>query len=232
MEKNNHNIITSIGNCISKLIGVVKKNGILASTWAVLLFIILYTFVINPININDLAIKINDNKKIEHDESINKRLLADELLPEILDKLRLKFNVDRVSLMELHNSTSNINDISFLYLSLVYESIDVFDDSLQYISEQYQQQRTSDFRDVIKATASRGYLYLDHLDSCKDARFVRLARKMVGNGTNSVLFVPIYTGKRLDAMLILSSREKEFDYKNAMLNLNKPVSKIRNLIVN
>lgn len=215
----------------SKFVGAIKRNGVMYSLWSVILFIVLYNFIIYPINVNEIIMQTNKQKDKEHIESVNKRLLADELIPEILDKLRLRYGVDRVSLLEMHNSTSNINDVSFLYMSMVYESIDAFNDSINYISDQYQQQRTSEYSTIIKELARRGHLYLSNIDECKDARFVRLTRKMTANGTKSILFYPLYNGRRLDAMLLFSSSKDNFNYKDVLMNINKPVSKIKSLII-
>lgn len=224
-------IITKIMDGFSKFVGAIKRNGAMYSLWSVILFILLYTFIINPLNVNDIISQVASKQNKEHTESVDKRLLADELIPEMLDKLRLKYGVDRVSLLEMHNSTTNINDVSFLYMSMVYESIDAFNDSINYVSDQYQQQRTSEYSTIIKELARRGHLYLNNIDECKDARFVRLARKMYSNGTHSILFYPLYNGRRLDAMLLFSSSKDDFDYKDVLMNINKPVSKIKSLII-
>lgn len=224
-------IITKIMDGFSKFVGAIKRNGAMYSLWSVILFILLYTFIINPLNVNDIISQVTSKQNKEHTESVDKRLLADELIPEMLDKLRLRYGVDRVSLLEMHNSTSNINDVSFLYMSMVYESIDAFNDSINYISDQYQQQRTSEYSTIIKELSRRGHLYLSNIDECKDARFVRLARKMNANGTKSILFYPLYNGRRLDAMLLFSSSKENFDYKDVLMNINKPVSKIKSLII-
>lgn len=224
-------ILANIMNGFSKFVGTIKRNGVIYSFLSIILFIILYTFIINPLNVNDIIKELNKKESKEHTESVDKRLLADELIPEVLDKMRLRYNIDRVSLLEMHNSTANINDISFLYLSMVYESIDVMNDSINYISEQYQQQRTSEYSIIIKELSKKGYLYLNDIEHCNDARFRRLARKMYANGTKSALFYPLFNGRRLDAILLFSSSNKELDYQNIMMTINKPVSKIKSLII-
>lgn len=224
-------IITKIMDGFSKFVGAIKRNGAMYSLWSVILFILLYTFVINPLNVNDIISQVTSKQDKEHTTSVDKRLLADELIPEILDKFRFKYGIDRVCLLEMHNSTSNINDVSFLYMSMTYESVDAFNDSINYVSEQYQQQRTSEYSTIIKELSMKGHLYLNNLDECKDARFIRLARKMISNGTHSILFYPIYNGRRLDAMLLFSSSKNDFDYQNILMNANKPVAKIKSLII-
>lgn len=217
---------------INKLFSAVRKNGALYSLWSVVVFILLYTFIINPININDLISQINTKEDKKHNESVDKRLLADEAIPEILDKMRFKYGVDRLCLMEMHNSTTNINEVSFLFMSLTYESIDNFNDSIPYVTEQYQQQRTSEYTNVIKECHRKGYLYLNIEEAKKDAKFVRIARKVEINGAKSMLFLPLFNGRRMDGMLVFSSTKGDFDYQNILINTNKSVAKIKSLIFN
>lgn len=225
-------IITKIMDGFSKFVGAIKRNGAMYSLWSVILFILLYTFIINPLNVNDIISQVTSKQDKEHTESVDKRLLADELIPEMLDKLRLRYDIDRVSLLEMHNSTSNINEVSFLFFSLTYESVDAFNDSIPLISDQYQQTRTSEYSSVIKECARKGHLYLNVEEAKKDVRFVRIAKKLEMNDTHSVLFLPLYNGRRLDGMLIFSSTRDNFDYKNILMNSNKSTAKIKSLIFN
>lgn len=229
---NKFNPLQILFDGFNKLVTAVNKNGAMTSLWAVIVFVLLYTFIINPININEIITQSNKQKDIEHTASVDKRLLADEVMGEILDKLRLKYNVDRVSLLEMHNSTSNINEVSFLYMSMTYESLDAFNDSIPYVSDQYQQIRTSEYSQVIKECARKGYLYLSVETAKKDIRFVRLAKKLEYNNTKSILFYPLYNGRRLDAMLMFSSNKDNFDYQNILINVNKSAAKIKSLIFN
>lgn len=229
---NKFNPLQILFDGFNKLVTAVNKNGAMTSLWAVVVFILLYTFIINPLNINEIITQSNKQKDIEHTASIDKRLLADEVMGEILDKLRLKHNIDRVSLLEMHNSTTNINEVSFLYMSMTYESLDAFNDSIPYVSNQYQQIRTSEYSQVIKECARKGYLYLSVEKAKKDVRFVRLAKKLEYNNTKSILFYPLYNGRRLDAMLMFSSNKDNFEYQNILINVNKSAAKIKSLIFN
>lgn len=215
----------------NKLVSTVKRNGALTSLWAVVIFIVLYTFIINPIDVNSIVQELNDKEKKEHNKSVEKRLIADAAIPEILDNLRIKYDLTRVCLFEMHNNTSSINDISFLYLSMIYESIDNNNDSIDFVSDIYQHQRTSEYSEVIKEMSRKGYLYIPNLKECTDGRFYRLAKKMTINKANSLLLYPLYSGKRLDAMLVFSSVENELPYQDIIIGINKSVAKIKNLIL-
>lgn len=229
---NKFNILQILIDGFNKLVSTVKHNGALTSLWAVVIFISLYTVVINPINVNEIIMQTNKQKDIEHSESVNKRLIADEVMGDILDKLRIKYGVERVCLLEMHNSTSSINELSFLFFSLTYESVDAFNDSIPLISDQYQQTRTSEYSYVLKECARKGHLYFNVEDAKKDVRFVRMARKLEINGTKSIMFFPLFNGKRLDALLVFSSTKDNFDYKSILMNSNKSTAKIKSLIFN
>ena len=225
-------IVTRIMDGFSKFVGAIKRNGAMYSLLSVVLFIVLYNFIIYPINVNEIIMQTNKQKDKEHIESVNKRLIADEVMIDILDKLRLRYDVDRVSLLEMHNSTSNINEVSFLYMSMTYESVDVFNDSIPLISDQYQQTRTSEYSQIIKECARKGHLYLNVEEAKKDIRFVRMSKKLEMNGTKSILFYPLFNGKRLDGMLIFSSTKDKFNYQDILMNVNKSAAKIKSLIFN
>lgn len=214
----------------NKIIDTVKRNGALTSLWAIVVFILLYTLIINPININDIVVGINEKAKMEHTESVEKRLLADEIMVDILDKLRLRYSIERVCLLEMHNSTENISNVSFLYFSLVYESIDYYNDSIDYVGEIYQQQRTSDYSSIFKEINKKGYCYLDNLSTYNKINHLRTVKKVVKNGSNSILFIPIYDNKRIIALLVFSSVENEFDYKDILMNINSTAARIKSLI--
>lgn len=214
----------------NKLVTTVKHNGALTSLWTVIMFIILYTFIINPIDVNSIAEQISKKEKIEHDSSVEKRLLADEVIPEILDKLRLRYNLERVCLVEAHNSTSNLSSISFLYFSMVYESINQFNDSIDYVSEYYQQTRTSEYSSVLKDVNRKGYCYIDNLTKYEDGVHLKLVKKVRNNGTNSILFFPIFDDKRIIALLVFSSVNNSFDYKDILMHINSSASRIKSLI--
>lgn len=214
----------------NKIIDTVKRNGALTSLWAIVVFILLYTLIINPININDIVVGINEKAKMEHTESVNKRLIADEVIPDILEKLRLRYSLERVCLIEAHNSTTNLSSISFLYFSLVYEVIDTYNEDLEYIGDSYQQVRTSDYSSVIKTINKVGYCYIDTLSYNKQSYHDRIMKKIKSNGTNSILFCPIYDGRQIIAMLVFSSTEESFDYQQILTNMNKTAARIKSLI--
>lgn len=222
-------IANALSNAFAKVVSAVKKNGVLISTWAVLLFILLYTFIINPININELIKEKHNQMEAQHNENVDKRLLADQMIPTILENIRIKYNLDRVCLLEMHNSTQNMNGVSFLYLSMIYEEVA---DSLDYITDAYQYQRTGNYSDLFLQMKRDGYVIINDMEHCEDIRFKRITKRMVKNGTHSAMFIPITnTNGRIDAVLVLSSASDTINTKEIGAGISKPIEEIKKLIL-
>lgn len=221
--------ISEITNAFAKVVGAVRRNGALVSAWAVLLFVILYNFIIYPININELIKEKHIQMEEQHNENVEKRLLADQLIPTILENIRIKYNLNRVSLLEMHNSTQNINGVSFLYLSMIYEEVA---DSVDYITDSYQYQRTGNFYEMFAEMKKDGCVVLNDMDNIKDSKYSRITKRMVKNGTHSAMFMPIFNqNMRIDAVLVLSSAKDTINSKEIWAGISKPVEEIKKLIL-
>lgn len=222
-------IATALSNAFSKVVGAVKRNGVLMSTWGVILFLVLYTFIINPININELIKEKQNQMEAQHNENVDKRLLADQVIPTILENIRLKYNLDRVCLLEMHNSTQNMNNVSFLYFSMIYEEVS---DSVDYVTDNYQYQRTGNFTELFNTMKKCGYVILNDMDNVKDPKYSRITKRMIKNGTHSAMFLPIFNqNMRVDAILVLSSSKGTINSKEIGAGIAIPVEEIRKLIL-
>ena len=225
-----HTIIGAITTAFSKFVGVVKRNGVAISTYCTLLLIIIYSIIINPINLEHIIETLQKNNIQEHSKSIDKRLLADQLVPPILENIRLKYGLDRVCLMEMHNSTESINRVSFLYMSLVYEQYDFTNDSIMPISDYYQKQRTSEYYDILNEIDKKGYLYIEDIKNYKGITGARLCKKLLHNGSNSIFIVPLTKNNRIDAMLVLTSRKNSMNIKDIGGHISTDIEKLKTLI--
>lgn len=221
--------ISEITNAFAKVVGAVRRNGALVSAWAVLLFVILYNFIIYPININELIKEKHIQMEEQHNENVEKRLLADQLIPTILENIRIKYNLNRVSLLEMHNSTQNINGVSFLYLSMIYEEVA---DSVDYITDSYQYQRTGNFYEMFAEMKKDGCVTLNNMENIKDSKYSRITKRMIKNGTHSAMFFPLFNqNMRIDAVLVLSSAKDTINSKEIWAGISKPVEEIKKLIL-
>ena len=223
-------IINALSSGLSKFIGVFKKNGVILSSWVVLIFILLYSFIINPLDINTVIKEIEKDKSSQHSISVDKRLLADQVIPTLLKNMRLEYNLNRVCLLEMHNSTENVNSVSFLYMSMVYENFDFHNDSIMPIMDMYQNQRTGGYADIFKAMQRKGYVYFENMDDYKRDFGIQLVKKVHHNGAKSMMLVPIFNKNRIDAILVLTSFNPTMDTKSIGEGLYKPVETIKSLI--
>lgn len=230
MENKNSSFFDTVANAMSNFIGVFKKHGIAVSTYCTLLLIVVYSFVINPINIQKVVDQLKVKQTDSHVESVNKRLMADQLVPPILENMRLHYDLDRVCLLEKHNSTENINKVSFLYISMVYEQYDFANDMILPISDYFQNQRTSEYFDIFQEIEKNGYLYIENIENYKDAFAIRFVRKMQYSGVSSVLLVPLIHNGNIDALLMFASHESTLDIHRIMTGIYRHKDKIKTLI--
>lgn len=223
-------MFSTFTNAFNKFVGIIKKNGIAVSTYCALLIIMVYSVIINPINFEKILNQRLANDTEQHVVSVEKRLMADQLVPPILENIRLKFGLDRVCLLEMHNSTQNINHVSFLYMSLTYEQYDFTNDSIISVADSYQNQRTSEYYDIFETMEKQGYVYIEDLENYNGRLGMKLCKRMVANGAKSVFIVPLTKDGRIDAMLVLTSRTKSMDIKHIGANISTYVEKLRTLV--
>lgn len=230
MEQKNASFFDTISNALSSLISVFKKNGIAVSTYCTLLFIVVYSLIINPINVQKVVDQLKTKQVDSHVESVNKRLMADQLVPPILENMRLQYDLDRVCLFEKHNSTENINKVSFLYMSMVYEQYDFANDINLPISDYFQNQRTSEYFDIFQEIEKNGYLYIEDIADYKDAFAIRFIKKMKYSGVNSVLMVPLIHNGNIDALLLFASNDGGMNIHKIMTGIYRHKDRIKTLI--
>lgn len=230
MEEEKRTIMESITSAFSKFVGAVKRNGVLISTYCCLLLIFLYSVIINPINIENVLENIQRNNDAAHTASVDKRLLADQLIPPIIENMRMKFGVDRVCILELHNSTENINKVSFLYMSVVYEDFDFSNDSIDFIGDSYQKQRTSEYYTIFNELDKNGYIYLSNLDEYEGQANAKLIRKVRKNGVKSMFLVPLLNKGRIDGIIVLTSMQPTMNVIEIGKEMSPYVDKIKTLI--
>ena len=219
-----NNIIKSVLGAIStgltKLIGAVKKYGIISSVVAMALFVGSYTLVINPIRVDQIVEKRieyvmekENNKAVEVREiSIEKRYKADEIVGDIMVKLIDKYdNIQRVLLLEKHNSLQSISGVDFLYLSCSMEMLTPNSIHLNYLSEDLQKQIVVNLmgNDMINTLKHRDYLYYPDVASCNHPQH-RLIHKLRDAGDKECVIIPfkdanhrplllfVITGQNLD----------------------------------
>lgn len=220
-----------INKCIDPILSFFKKYGVFSVSYAILLFILLYTLIINPIDVNSLVQEIAKQQKIEHQESIDKRNLADSLIPNLLKDLTNRFNIDRAMILEMHNGNQSNSGLAFQYISATYEVIHSNKNELYYISDQYQRQRTSEYFQLLTKLKEIPYAIFEDISNYDNIFYDRLMKKINHNGSNSIMFIPLMKDSVIYGMLVLSSTNNTLPHTVIFPMLDNYIFEINKLLI-
>ena len=204
-------LLTSLSTAFNKFVLTFKKNGLLYTTIILLLFILTFTLIINPIRIDSIVeeqiekhydMTKNEEQKQKSENDV-KRIKADEIITPLLEDIQSKFNLDRVILFESHNNTENISHCPFLFYSATYEVIDCDDYAIDYISDSFQRQYTSNFlcNEVMLMLKHKDYIYYDNLQNYNRNKS-RLLIKLKRFDVKNAMLIPII-GKEGQVIMII-----------------------------
>lgn len=206
-----NNIIDSVISGLEKLIKLIKKHGILYTILIMVIFIVFWTLIINPIRLNNIIeerlrhqYELSQQAQADnHQELINRRYEANEIVNDIMAKILFKFKANRVLLLEKHNSVSSLGNVDFLYLSCTLELIDLNNTETDYISEDLQRQMTVNLlgNDVIGLLKHSKYLFYDDLQHYNKSQ-CRLLNKLKKQGEKQALIIP-FCDKNHKPLLIM-----------------------------
>lgn len=216
------NVLSSVSTTFSKFIAIFKKNGVLYTILMMILFIIFWSLIINPIRVNDII-----EKRLEHQyqqelkqvaetklAAEEKRYNADALITPIMEDIVEKFNVDRALLFEAHNSTTNISGIDFLFYSSTYEVVNYDDYNLDYIGDNFQRQYISNMlgSEIMTMLSHKDYLYYSSLSNYKRNKS-RLLTKLNKFGVQNCLIIPIKNNKQQPILLLVICNNNTMEAK-------------------
>ena len=205
-------LLTSLSTAFNKFVLTFKKNGLLYTTIILLLFILTFTLIINPIRIDTIVEEqlekhyspTKDEEQKQKSENDVKRIKADEIITPLLEDIQSKFRLDRVILFESHNNTENISHCPFLFYSATYEVIDCDDYSIDYISDSFQRQYTSNFlcNEIMTMLKHKDYIYYDNLQDYNRNKS-RLLIKLKRFDVKNAMIIPIRSKEGQVIMLIV-----------------------------
>lgn len=205
-------LLTSLSTAFNKFVLTFRRNGLLYTTIILLLFILTFTLIINPIRFDSIIeeqiekhydMTKNEEQKQKSENDV-KRIKADEIITPLLEDIQSKFQLDRVLLFESHNNTENISHCPFLFYSATYEVIDCDDYSIDYISDSFQRQYTSNFlcNEVMTMLKHKDYIYYDNLQNYNRNKS-RLLIKLKRFDVKNAMLIPIRSKEGQVIMLIV-----------------------------
>lgn len=235
-------LLTSLSTAFNKFVLTFKKNGLLYTTIILLLFILTFTLIINPIRIDNIVEeqiekhydKTKDEEQKQKNNNDVKRIKADEIITPLLEDIQSKFQLDRVILFESHNNTENISHCPFLFYSATYEVIDCDDYAIDYISDSFQHQYTSNFlaTEAMTMLKHKDYIYYDNLQNYnrnKSRLLIKLKRFEVKNA----MLIPIRSKEGQVIMIIVVCNNDTINCDEVYKYLKPSLSQIsQSLIIN
>lgn len=229
------NLLESIVSAFNKLLEGVKKHGVMLSLFSVIIILILYSFILNPVHIGDM-IEAHWNKKLQEDkfakkEMIERRYEANEKVADIMTQILYEYNCNRVILLEKHNSVASLGNVDFLYLSCTLEMLDNHNSELDYISEDLQRQMTVNLlgSDVIGLLKHSKYLYYDNLQSYKRSQ-CRLLNKLKSEGEKQCIIYPFRDSKNRPLLIMVICGDN-LNVKEITNYINEKQKQISDLLI-
>lgn len=234
MEENNietndrgwvSNILNGISKAFNSFVGVFKKHGFIYSLIGLCLFAALYCIIMNPININKIIQKRfeteKENIKIEQEMAMEKRVQANEIINDISIRMIDKFEqINRVLLLESHNSLQSLSGVDFLYFSCSFEMLTPNSRHLDYVSEDLQRQMQTNLIGVnmLNTLKHRDYIVYDSIQNCHHTDH-RLLHKLAKAGDTDTILLSFVNKQNLIAFILVISgsnmpTEEIVDYFN------------------
>lgn len=200
-------ILAGLTNTLSKFVSIFKKNGFVYSLLAMLALVCFYTLIINPIRVDKIVEKrlesMYQTEKTKEAESVNKRIEADRILGNIMSKIVEKFpEVQRILLLESHNSVKTLTGTDILYMSCTMEMLTPNSLHLTYLSEDLQRQiRHSLLGQMLNSLKYKPYIYYPDVKSCNHPDH-KILWKLKQTGDKEALLIP-YLDKEDNVQIVM-----------------------------
>lgn len=219
-EESKSGFIAAIVKAFDGFVRTFKKHGLASVTFILVMFMILYSFVLHPIDINkivtDALKKESIIKQEEMNKSIQQRLEADKMINSLMSEIIDEFDVNRCLLLSLHNGSASIANVEYLFYSATNEMIstnnkngeDVYD--ISYEADGFQRQLIGNLigNATFKRLIHEPYLYFSDLERYHRNNF-RFIYKMQQIGANSCMMIPFVSNNIPELVLVVSSKEPE-----------------------
>lgn len=206
-----NSILNTISDVASKFIRAFKKNGFIFSFATMMVFILIYCTIINPINVGKIVerkLLTEKEKSIEANElAMQRRLEADEIVGDIMTKIVDKFeSVHRVMMLEAHNSLQSLQGIDFLYYSCTSEMLTPNSRNFNYLSDDIQRSMRANLigNNMLQILKHRDYILYDNIAECNHPQH-RLIHKLADAGDSQAILIPFLNNKKDPVILLVIS---------------------------
>ena len=239
-EKNVYSqILESLANSYNNFVETFKKHGILICTVIMVLFILFWTLIINPINVNEIIQKrlqmqyeqMQQQETQLKEELIDRRYRANEVIGGLMSDIQKQYGCSRVLLLEKHNSLKTLGNVDFLYLSASIELIDTDNQQVNYISDDLQRQVVFNLlgSETITRLRHSNYLFYDDLQNEKRSE-CRLINKLIAAGDKQCILYPFRDNKHRPLLIVVISGDN-LNVSEIVGYLNENRAQVKDLLI-
>lgn len=210
--------VKGITESFDAFVKVFKANGLATVTFILVLFMIFYSWILKPVDLNTIVKEALKKESIikqeEMSKSIQQRLEADKMINNLMAEIIDEFDVNRCLLLSLHNGSASIANVEYLFYSATNEMIstnnkngeDVYD--ISYEADGFQRQLIGNLigNATFKRLIHEPYLYFSDLERYHRNNF-RFIYKMQQIGANSCMMIPFVSNNIPELVLVVSSKE-------------------------
>lgn len=221
VEEKKGGFVSAVVKAFDGFVQTFKKHGLLTVTFILVLFLLLYSFILHPVNVNEIVLQaLQQENKLKQEQinaSIEQRLEADKLMLTVMNHLVENYNVDRALVFEMHNGSQNLSGCEFLFLSAVSEvlsnrsdTIGGMDYEIDYIADNFSKQHITNIigETTYNRLKTERYLYYSNLDQYTRSTY-RLINKLKNiGGARSVMLIPFVSDRKPLVILVLCSHNE------------------------
>lgn len=222
VEETKSGFVKGIVEAFDGFVHTFKHNGLLYVTFILVLFMILYSFILNPININEIvtnALKQEDQiKKEQLERSIEQRIEADRMINQVGNDVIDQFNgINRVMVFETHDGSQSLSNLEYTFASCTAEIIntnnikgeEVYD--IDYQADNFQKNHLANLfgQESWQRMKHEKYLYFPNLDNYHRTTYRFINKMKTICGSRSLIIVPFLSNNIPMVILVISSREDE-----------------------
>lgn len=223
-EEKKSGFFAAIVKAFDSFVQTFKKHGLLTVTFILVLFLLFYSFILHPVDVNKIVLQaFQEESKLKQEQikaAIEQRLEADKLMLTLMNHLVENYHVDRALVFEMHNGSQNLSGCEFLFLSAVSEVLSNRTDSLgangydlDYIADSFSKQHITNIigETTYNRLKTERYLYYSNLSQYTRSTY-RLINKLKTIGhAKSVMLIPFVSDGKPLVILVLCSHNETLD---------------------
>lgn len=229
MEKG---FISEIIKGFEKFVDIFKEKGLVLVTFIMILFLVFYNLILQPLNVNNIIEKMLEKERTERqfieDNMFEERLKVERtIIPQLDDIVERDTLITRVLCFEVHDGVQTKGKLDLLFMSCTFESISSELTSEEPIGDNFQRQSINSlFPSGLQTITYKKYVFWDENSTN------RFYKKLTHFGVNYAMCIPIKNKKNIPLVLLVLCSDKKFNAADKYNFLEHTITGIGNILIN